>query len=892
MPRTRPITRPPGGATPWLLAMLMGVIAWTHDNTSLARPLQHWLQDRAVADARPIALTGVATVLIDEASQGRHGPLPWRRDLHARLIDQLSGARVIIDTEPFGTPESERALAELQNIQATIAADPLLARHPELPALIERSEASLNGDAHLTQSLEHHGRVLLSLGTPGDGIPPLPRLAEAAAGIGHAVLGADEDGVIRSHPLWRHGSTQDALSLAALAAGLQHGDSPSVTEAGLRDHPARMSSHALSEGDNTSMIPLWPVHDGPNGAPPSISAHEVLAGSPGVARLQGRIVVIGRDDRATARLRLPDHREVSSTEALARLAGALTDGHWVSTPPALHWLPWGLLLAAWLYLWRLVPRLTQNSALMLTASLCLALALSSHGMLVWSGLWVTPTLPVMALIGGHLALIARDRWNAHRRRRHAPLLSTEARDEDTVITSFETVTVTTRERTVIRHDDAPSSASLMPDLQDSDPPGSPPPATKKPRPRSAPPSSLPENEPAPSAPDSAFFQATQPLRRTPAEAQAPRHLLDTQVLLNDHAFSQTQVLRPPEALEATQPLSREELAACLSATTANRLPPTLSDTVRRQQTLGPYVLEREVGRGAMGRVHLAHHLETGAQVAIKTLALAKEFDGYALYEARQRFEREAQAAGRLDHPDIVRVIEFGEQEGVAYIAMERLGGHTLEPHLGPDSLLPVATVVTISRRIARALAHAHAQGIIHRDIKPANIMVDIGRNQVKVTDFGIARITDANRTRTGLVLGTPSYMSPEQLAGRTVDGRSDLYSLGVLMFQMLTGELPLSGHTMSELIGAIARQPAPDIRTRRPGLPAALAEVVGILLEKRPELRYRDGLDLAEDLRLVADALRRPERATSTSRQECATGAFLNQPLPLPGHPDGAQSRR
>ena len=113
MPRTRPITRPPGGATPWLLATLLGLVGWAHESTPLAQPMQHWLQDRAVADARPMASTGVAMVLIDEASQARHGPLPWRRDLHARLIDQLSGARVVIDTEPFGTPESERALAEL-----------------------------------------------------------------------------------------------------------------------------------------------------------------------------------------------------------------------------------------------------------------------------------------------------------------------------------------------------------------------------------------------------------------------------------------------------------------------------------------------------------------------------------------------------------------------------------------------------------------------------------------------------------------------------------------------------------------------------------------------------------------------------------------------------------
>ena len=862
MPRTRPITRPPGGATPWLLATLLGLVGWAHESTPLAQPMQHWLQDRAVADARPMASTGVAMVLIDEASQARHGPLPWRRDLHARLIDQLSGARVVIDTEPFGTPESERALAELQNIHATIAADPVLARHPELPALIERSEASLNGDAHLTQSLERHTRVLLSLGPPGDGLPPLPRLASAAAGIGHAVTGADADGVIRRHPLWRHGSAQDAPSLAALGAGLYRGDSMAAVETGLRDHPPRLAGHSLPDDSDSGLMPLWPVHDGPDGAPPSLSAREVLAGSPALARLKGRIVVIGRDDRSTPRLRLPDRREISPAEALARLSGAMADGHWARTPAALQWLPWGLLVAAGLYLWRIVPRLTRNSALMLSASLCLALALGSHGLLAWGGIWLAPTLPIFALVLGHLALIARDRWQMHQRRSRGPLLTTTL-DEDTVITSYETVTVTTRERTVIRHDEPETVPQAPP-------------------------------RPAPATPPAVARTAASP-RTTPTPSALPSHLQDTQVLDERRAFVDTQVLHAPDAHEATQPLTREELAACLATPAVFRQPPVLNDTVRRQPTLGPYVLERELGRGAMGRVHLARHRDTGAVVALKTLALGREFDGFALEEARQRFQREALAACRLDHADIVRVFDSGEQDGIAYIAMERLTGQDLSQHLAPEHLLPVATVVAISRRIARALAHAHAQGIIHRDIKPANIMVDIGRNQVKVTDFGIARITDANRTRTGLVLGSPSYMSPEQLAGRPVDGRSDLYSLGVLMFQMLTGELPLKGNTMSELIGAIARTPAPDVRTLRPSLPAALAEVIGILLEKRLELRYRDGLDLAEDLKLVADTLRRPTRpasGTAASVQECAPGPAKDQsrpPLPRAG---GAQSHR
>ncbi|MGY0196715.1 serine/threonine-protein kinase [Leptothrix sp. BB-4] len=272
--------------------------------------------------------------------------------------------------------------------------------------------------------------------------------------------------------------------------------------------------------------------------------------------------------------------------------------------------------------------------------------------------------------------------------------------------------------------------------------------------------------------------------------------------------------------------------------------------------LGPYVLDHELGRGTMGRVWRAHDRRDGRSVAIKTLALGQEFHGYELDEARTRFEREAQAASRLRHPDIVEVVACGNTDTLAYLVMELLTGRDLSVHTRPATLLPVTSVIAIGARVADALAHAHDHGVVHRDIKPANVMIDPALDQVKVTDFGVARLLDASRTRTGLVLGSPSYMSPEQLAGRAIDGRSDLYSLGVVLFQLLTARLPCSGSTMTELMSAVAHQPAPDARQLRPGLPDALADVVTILLEKRPELRYADGHSLAGDLRLVATRMR------------------------------------
>ncbi|PXW99486.1 serine/threonine-protein kinase [Sphaerotilus hippei] len=279
--------------------------------------------------------------------------------------------------------------------------------------------------------------------------------------------------------------------------------------------------------------------------------------------------------------------------------------------------------------------------------------------------------------------------------------------------------------------------------------------------------------------------------------------------------------------------------------------PPLAEREQRPHRLGRFQLMHEIGRGTMGRVYLARDPRDGHEIAIKTLALGSEFDGFALQEARSRFQREAEAAGRLQHPDIVQVLESGEEGAWSYIAMERLRGEDLGQHVQRQQRLSLPQVLRVGARVARALHFAHEQGIIHRDIKPTNVMVDALNDQVKVMDFGIARIADASRTRTGLVLGSPLYMAPEQLAGRAVDGRADLYALGVTLFQLLTGHLPLQGHSMADLIHAVTHTPAPTVRSRRPSIPEAVCNVVSILLEKRPELRYRHGADVAADLELV-----------------------------------------
>ena len=299
------------------------------------------------------------------------------------------------------------------------------------------------------------------------------------------------------------------------------------------------------------------------------------------------------------------------------------------------------------------------------------------------------------------------------------------------------------------------------------------------------------------------------------------------------------------------PSSEQSTLPAVQQTQAPGASPPQAKTPGGAPDLRDFELGAEIGRGAMAIVYKATQRSTGRQVAIKRLALSREFSAEDLADVRDRFMREARAARTLEHPDILQVVDAGQDGRDAWIALEYVLGRDLSQFTKAGQLLPVREVVQLGVRLARALHHAHSQGVIHRDIKPANVMLDRVNGSLKLMDFGIARVGDGSRTRTGLVLGTPSFMSPEQLAGLTVDGRSDLYSLGVLLYQLLTGALPHQSDSMARLMQQIATEPAPDVRVQRPGLPESLALVLAVALEKRPELRYASGEQMARDLEAV-----------------------------------------
>jgi serine/threonine-protein kinase len=267
------------------------------------------------------------------------------------------------------------------------------------------------------------------------------------------------------------------------------------------------------------------------------------------------------------------------------------------------------------------------------------------------------------------------------------------------------------------------------------------------------------------------------------------------------------------------------------------------------RTLGRYEISNVLGKGAMATVYLGRDPKINRQVALKTIALAEEFDEEQLQEAKEQFLREAESAGRLNHPNIIAIYDVGEEGDVAYLAMEYFDGVALNDHSRPENLLPAKWVLELAARAADALDYAHKQNVVHRDIKPANLMYNAATDTLKLTDFGIARLTDSSRTKTGIILGTPSYMSPEQLGAEKVTGRTDLYSLGVTIYQLLVGFAPFKAESIPRLMDMIVNEKHRPLSEIKPELPPCVDPIVARLLAKDPEDRFQTGRALALVLR-------------------------------------------
>ncbi|MBU0826474.1 MAG: CHASE2 domain-containing protein [Gammaproteobacteria bacterium] len=792
------------------------------------------LYDAATRISTPAPLAEIAIIGMDDASVAALGPLPWPRDVHARLIDKLAaaGAKTIVYTPSFSAPQSESALHQIRKIKATLASagdgSPLAA---ELSRVATEAESALDTDALLASSIQKAGNVFLASSYATSGRPtalpayarrgtlpdpgafatpvqsaqhPIAALGSVALGVGHLLAVADLDGAVRQVPLLLRYDEAGIPSLALLAA--RHSLHLSADDLRIQASPPALRLGGLEIATDAAAMMRTRLYESTEGTSPFATASfvAVLEGKTGASVFKDKVVLVGETGIAAAGPSTQSGgHSVAPVELLAHTVSNMRQGLTVKEAPWITW--WAATLTGLLFAAMVVPRLPLMVGLGASLALVLVAVGVEWSLLRYAGTWLPGMLLVAIGLLAGAAAMAVSRSLGHS---SSSSQSAETAEADRMM-GLALHGQGQLDMAFDRLRKVPPSDALMDNLyhlaQDFE------------RQRNF-------------SKAKAAYEHILRHNRQYKDARARYKRARAKLQKDSEGPSSTPSTLPPEG---NRP----------------RLP---GDAAGGIPMLGRYQIEKELGKGAMGVVYGGRDPKIGRVVAIKTLALGQEFEGDALIDARARFFREAETAGRLQHPHIVTIFDAGEEHDLAYIAMEFLKGTDLTQVCHKEHLLPVATVLSITARVADALDYAHSHNVVHRDIKPANIMFDGATDAVKVTDFGIARITDSSKTRTGLVLGTPSFMSPEQLAGKKVDGRSDLYSLGVTLFQLLTGTLPLRGESMTELMHKIASVDAPDVRQLRPDVSPAVAKVVAAALKKRPEARYQTGRQFAADLRAAA----------------------------------------
>jgi serine/threonine-protein kinase len=815
----------------WFAGVAIVLAAFVlHASTDLIGTLERRFYDFASTSNSRQPSDRIAVIAIDDQSIGNIGRWPWSRDIHAKLVDQLvqAKAKTIVQTVLFLEPQLDPGLGFIRKMREVLGptAEPGGANEA-LGKVIAEAEAALDTDVALSASMRNAGNVLLpsvyTLGEPqgkadsdlppyaakstvaesaGYSMPalrgqqPIALLGEAAAGIGHLNQIRDPvDGVVRSEPLLvnYYGSAVPSMALLTAYKSLNLGPADIKLHSG---DVIQIGKLRVKTDEAAFMLPQF--YKGKDGKPAFAvdSFYDVVTGKIPATKYADKIVIIGATAAGVGdQFAVPGNSAVSPAELIAHVTSSILNEHFIVQPRWGDWVMLGAILLVAAYVIGALPRLSAGVAAGVTAALFFALIGAEFGLLAGAATWLKLVFPASVLLLGHLALTTKR------------FLVTEAGK--------------------VKSDEESAETNRMMGLALQ----------------------------GQGQLDMAFDR----FRRVPMgeavmgnlyslalDFERKRQFNKAQAVYEHMAAYDKDYKDVSAKLNRAKNLSETVILGGGAGHPGGTV--LLDGGAVEKPMLGRYQVEKELGKGAMGVVYLGKDPKIGRVVAIKTMALSQEFEGEELTDARERFFREAETAGRLQHQNIVTIFDAGEEHDLAYIAMEFLKGRDLTDYCKSGSMLPVPVVLSIVARVAQALAYAHKQNVVHRDIKPANIMYERDSDTVKVTDFGIARITDSSKTKTGLVLGTPSFMSPEQLAGKKVDGRSDLYSLGVMLYQLLAGVLPFRGDSMAELMYKIANEPAPDIRKIRPELPLAVHVILGRALTKVPEERYQDGMAFAADL--------------------------------------------
>lgn len=830
-----------GGACLILFAMLGGV-------ESLRR-FEHLGYDLSVylSLKRP-ASDKVVVVAIDEDAIEQYGPWPWSRDTLAGVQRRINAAnpKVVAYTVSFEGAHNERGLqimGEFRDENAKLMSGTLMSR-------FQQAVNRLDSDYMLAVNFQNSGNVLLGLpyqyGPALETVPPrlaphtlrgdspefagqfarmpdmfslgkvetvarvylpTPKIGDAAVGW----AGGDDylegiDGA-RAVPLVL---PVGADKKAGGAGGAGHRYLPSLPlriaaslqGKGLKDivleqgRGVRIGDRLIPTDNAGRVYPYFYKADDDRAPFPVYSIKDVLSGKLSNARFRDKAVLVGITAGRHSEARpTPLGEPMAPVMLLAHTVSSLVSGDAYQVSNWSYILRYLAVIVVGIYLGLLLPRLGFGTGLAISALLVGVLLNIEVILMLTQAVWVPMMLPVAALLCGHLAIeVNRSIY----RRLHT---YKEALTESNLQLGQALQTQGQLDQAFVKYRQCATENAVLEAMY-----------------------SLGEDYER----KRQFKKAADVFREINSRRRKYRDVekrIEKNVQL-DNAV----ILRPASNSTSTQTL-------------------ILTSQGVEKPVLGRYVIEKEIGRGAMGTVYLGRDPKIGRTVAIKTMAFSDEFDEDVAEEMKQRFQREANTAGRLKHPNIVTIYDVGEEQGLSYIAMDYLEGEPMSGFIKKDKLLPVDTVLEMAAQVAEALHYAHSNNVIHRDIKPENIIYNKQTGTPTVTDFGVASLTNANATKTGIVLGSPSYMSPQQVSGERLDGRSDLYSLGVTVFQLLTGTLPFKAESLSNLMYKIATEKHPDIRKIRDDLPNYIATMINKAMNKDLDKRYADGNQMAAALR-------------------------------------------
>lgn len=615
-------------------------------------------------------------------------------------------------------------------------------------------------------------------------ITPGSELTAASAGLTHQAPLIDADGLVRSELLAVEfsGYMIPATSLA-LAAKFHN-----IPLTDIRYNPGQhieLAATTIAIAPDNRIYPAFYINESGNSFNSYQNSQLVNDKTPKAA-FKGKIVLI---DHGNNHFPTPFKDNMSSSEFSAHSLQSIINNEYVVRPAWAQIAELIILLIATLYLTFILPRLNNNliasaiSALLFMGFIGLEIVGISSG-----SLWIQTTIAALLIVIGHLLITG----NRHLNSTNSPQITTDPNETNKMLgLSFQNQGML--EKAFEKYQNIPADESM--------------PAT--------------------------LYELALAFERKRQFDQALN--VYQQIASFDKGYRDIQT-RIINATTANESFANDNPNAGIASLLSNG---------ESKPTLGRYEIIDELGKGAMGTVYLGKDPKINRRVAIKTMALSREFDPDELEEIKERFFHEAEIAGMLNHPNIVTIFDVGDEQDLAYIAMEYLDGIDLIPYTKKSKILPINTTLRIVAKVAEALQYAHNHGVIHRDIKPANIMI-LKNKTVKVTDFGIAHITESSKSKAGVVLGTPSYMSPEQLSGKTIDGRSDIFSLGVMLYEMVSGVRPFKADSISKLMFKIAKEPHADVREHNPDVPDSVVILINSMLVKKMDRRIKTANEVLE----------------------------------------------